>query len=113
MAEVDIARRPEGYVVVRIDGEVDLGTRLPAVETLAAHAASVVLDLCDVRFFSLAGVDWVDAAVAALTAGGRPVRIVCAAPGPVWRLVTLLDLRWRWAVHHQVADAVATLSERR
>jgi anti-anti-sigma regulatory factor len=115
MVEVAVTRRPDGCVVVRIDGEVDLGARLPAVETLNADADSspVVVDLCGVRFFSLAGVDWVNGAVAALTTRGRTVRVVCAAPGPVWRLVTLLGLQRRWSVHHRVADAVATLGEPR
>jgi anti-anti-sigma regulatory factor len=114
MVEVGFTRRPDGCVVVRIDGEVDLGARLPAVETLNADdPSSVVLDLRGVLFFSLAGVDWVNAAVAALTARGCTVRVVCAAPGPVWRLVTLLGLHRKWSVHHRVADAVATLGEPR
>jgi hypothetical protein len=55
----------------------------------------------------------VNGAVAALTTRGRTVRVVCAAPSPVWRLVTLLGLQRRWSVHHRVADAVATLGEPR
>jgi hypothetical protein len=111
MVEVEIARRPEGYLLVRIDGEVDLGAQLPSVEALGADgdAAPVVLDLCGARFFSLAGVDWVDTNVAALTARGRAVRVVCAPSGPVWRLVGLLDLQRRWSVHHEVDHAVAAL----
>jgi hypothetical protein len=69
----------------------------------------VVLDLCGVCFFSLAGVDWVEASIGALTARGRTVRVVCAAPGPVWRLVRLLALDQRWPVRHSVTDAVADL----
>jgi hypothetical protein len=111
MVEVQVARRPEGYVLVRVAGEIDLGARLPTVQTLSADGdtAPVVLDLCGARFFSLAGVDWVDATVTALTARRRAVRVVCAAPGPVWRLVGLLDLQRRWPVYHQVDDAVADL----
>jgi hypothetical protein len=112
MAEVEISRRPAGHLLVRIDGEIDLGSRLPMVTALSSQGAPVVVDLCGVRFFSLAGVDWVNATVAALAARGRPVRVVCAVPGPVWRLVGLLDLERRWSVHREVDDAVADLGLR-
>jgi len=113
MVDVEIAHRPAGYLLVRVDGDVDIGTRLPAVDAIvrgtADRAAPVVLDLCGVRFFSLAGVDQVDATLLALTDRGRAVRVVCADPGPVWRLVRLLDLQRRWTVHHDVTRAVASL----
>ena len=108
---VEIERRPDGYLLVRIDGEVDLATDLPSVEALGAEddAVPVVVDLCGVGFFSLAGVDWVTATSTALTARGRVVRIVCTPWGRVWRLVGLLNLHRRWSVHHEVAQAVADL----
>jgi anti-sigma B factor antagonist len=113
MAEVEIACRPPGYVLVRVDGEVDLHTRLPLVEAVDRAALDgdgpVVVDLRGVCFFSLAGVDWVEATVSALAARGRTVRVVCAASGPVWRLVRLLGLDQRWPLRHSVSDAVADL----
>jgi anti-anti-sigma factor len=113
MVEVAVTRRPEGYVLVRVDGELDLATRLPVVEALDRAVGDgvlpVVMDLGGVRFFSLAGADRVGDALAALGARGHQVRVVCADPGPVWRLVRLLGLDGRWVVHHQVHHAVADL----
>jgi hypothetical protein len=116
MVEVEIAHRPAGYVLVRVEGAVDMSTRLPVVGALGQvgnGADPVVVDLCGVRFFSLAGVDWVDATVVALTARRRAVRVVCAGSGPVWRLVRLLELDRRWSVHHEVPHAVASLAATR
>ena len=76
---------------------------------MGTGADPVVIDLCGVGFFSLAGVDWLTAVVTALTAAGRPVRVVCARPGHVWRLLGLLGLHRQWTVHHEVRDAVAEL----
>jgi anti-anti-sigma factor len=112
MAQVEIAYQRPGYVLVRVHGEVDLATRplLVEVDRIAADAAvPVVVDLCAVRFFSLAGVDWLEAAVSAFSIRGRRVRVVCPDPGPVRRLIRLLGLDGRWPLHHEVPDAVAGL----
>ena len=113
MAQVEIAYQPPGYVLVRVHGEVDLDTRpllVEVVDRIAADAAvPVVVDLCAVRFFSLAGVDWLEAAVSAFSIRGRRVRVVCPDPGPVRRLIRLLGLDGRWPLHHEVPDAVAGL----
>jgi anti-sigma B factor antagonist len=113
MVEVEVAHQPEGYVLVRLAGEIDMSHRA-AVEQAFRHAfaaagAAVVVDLCGVRFLAVAGADWVDAAVGALRDRGRTVRVVCADRGPVWRSVCLLGLDRRWPVHHDVTCAVASL----
>ena len=116
MAHVEIAHQPPGHVLLRVYGEVDLNTRPLVVEVVevldrmaADAAAPVVVDLRAVRFFSLAGLDWLDAAISAFTIRGRRVRVVCPDSGPVWRLIRLLGLDGRWPLHHEVPDAVAGL----
>jgi anti-anti-sigma factor len=117
MVEVEVARRPGGYVVVRVGGEVDISARPPLAEALGLavddYDAAVVIDLSAVRFFSAAGVQCVDMAVDALGARGRAVRVVCADPSPVWRVVSLLGLQAQWPVHHEMSRAVASLGPRR
>ncbi len=113
MVEVEVAYQPEGYVLVRLAGEIDMSHRA-AVQQAFGHAfaaagVAVVVDLCGVRFLAVAGADWVDAAVGALRDRGRTVRVVCADRGPVWRSVCLLGLDRRWPVHHDVTRAVASL----
>jgi anti-anti-sigma regulatory factor len=106
MAHVQIAFRPPGYVLVRVHGEVDLNTRIPlveAVDQVDAHAP-VVVDLHAVRFFSLGGLDWLEAEVSALIARGRRVRVVCRDRGPVWRLIRPLRLDGHWSLQHEVSD---------
>jgi len=113
MVEVEVAHQPEGFVLVRLGGEIDMSHRAPVLEgflrAFDAAAGPVVVDLCAVRFLSVAGADWVDAAVVALEAQGRAVRVVCPDTGPVWRIVALLRLHRRWPVHHDIAKAVAGL----
>jgi anti-anti-sigma factor len=113
MVEVEVAQLPEGHVLVRLAGEIDMSHGAP-VQRAFRHAfeadgAAVVIDLCGVRFLAVAGADWVDAAVSALRGQGRAVRVVCADQGPVWRIVCLLGLDRRWPVHHDVTRAVASL----
>ncbi len=113
MVEVEVAYQPEGYVLVRLAGEIDMSHRA-AVQQAFGHAfaaagVAVVVDLCGVRFLAVAGADWVDAAVGALRDRGSTVRVVCADRGPVWRSVCLLGLDRRWPVHHDVTRAVASL----
>ena len=113
MVEVEVVRQPEGYVLVRLAGEIDMSHRAVVEQAFrhafAAAGAAVVVDLCGVRFLAVAGADWVDAAVGALRDRGRTVRVVCADRGPVWRSVCLLGLDRRWPVHHDVTRAVASL----
>jgi anti-anti-sigma factor len=113
MVEVEVAHQPEGYVLVRLAGEIDMSHRAAVQQAfrhaVAAAGVAVVVDLCGVRFLAVAGADWVDAAVGALRDRGRTVRVVCADRGPVWRSVCLLGLDRRWPVHHDVTRAVASL----
>ena len=113
MGDIEVVQRSDGYVVVRVAGEVDISTRPPLMEALRTAVGSqdraVVIDLSAVRFFSAAGVHCVDTAVTELGARGRPVRVVCPDPGPVWRLICVLKLHRQWPVHHSIADAVADL----
>ena len=112
MVEVEVAQQPEGHVLVRLAGEIDMSNRAPVQQAFRhafAAGGAVVVDLCEVRFLAVAGADWVDAAVGALRDRGRPVRVVCADRGPVWRIVCLLGLDRRWPVHHDVTRAVASL----
>jgi anti-anti-sigma factor len=113
MVDIEVVQRSDGDVHVRVAGEVDISSRRPLAEALRRAVddqdGAVVIDLSAVRFFSAAGVDCVDAAVTELGARGRPVRVVCPDPGPVWRLICVLRLQQYWPVHHRVADAVASL----
>ena len=113
MVEVEVAQQPEGHVLVRLAGEIDMSDGAPVQQAFrhafAADGAAVVVDLCGVRFLAVAGVRWVDAAVGALRDRGCTVRVVCADRGPVWRIVCLLGLDRRWPVHHDLTLAVASL----
>ena len=113
MVEVEVAHQPEGYVLVRLAGEIDISHRAAVQQAFrhafAAAGAAVVVDLCEVRFLAVAGADCVDAAVGALRDRGRTVRVVCADRGPVWRIVCLLGLDRQWPVHHDITRAVANL----
>jgi anti-anti-sigma factor len=113
MVEVEVARQPEGHVLVRLVGEIDVSHRAVLQkafdEVLDADRAPVIVDLCDLRFLAVAGVDRVDAAVTALRERGRAVLVLCADRGAVWRIVCLLGLDRQWPVHHDPATAVASL----
>ena len=113
MVEVEVAHRPEGFVLVRLAGEFDMSHAAAVQEAfdraLAAGRAPVLIDLCDLRFLAVAGVDRVDAAVGDLAGQGRSVAVVCTDRGPVARIVTLLGLDQRWPLHHDLALAIAGL----
>ena len=117
MVEVEVARQPEGFVLVRLAGEIDMSHRREVQkafdDVLDAGRGAVLVDLCDLRFLAVAGVDRIDAAVGALRRQGRTVRVVCADRGAVWRIVRLLGLDRQWPVHHDVRQAVASLAEER
>jgi anti-anti-sigma factor len=116
MVEVEVAQQPEGFVLVRLAGEIDMSQAGPVQQAfrlaLGARRAGVLIDLCDLRFLAVVGTDWVDRVVGALTDQGRAVAVVCTAEGPVWRMVTLLGLDRRWPVHHDVARAAVALGRR-
>ena len=113
MVEVEVAHQPEGHVLVRLAGEIDMSHRAAVQQAFrhafAAAGAAVVVDLCEVRFLAVSGADCVDAAVGALRDRGRTVRVVCTDRGPVWRIVCLLGLDRQWPVHHDVTRALASL----
>jgi anti-anti-sigma factor len=117
MVEVEVAQQPEGFLLVRLAGEIDMSQAAPVQRAFAlAHDAGhapVLIDLCDLRFLAVMGADWVDAAVGELTGQGRAVAVVCTARGAVWRIVTLLGLDRRWPVHHDRARAAAALGRQR
>lgn len=113
MVEVEVALQPSGFVLVRLAGEIDMSQESPVqrafARALAAGPAPVLVDLCDLRFLAVVGADWLDSAIRELTAQGRAVAVVCASRGPVWRILTLLELDRRWPVHHDATHAVMSL----
>ena len=116
MVEVEVARQPEGFVLVRLAGEIDMSHRAEVQkafdDVLDAGPAAVLVDLCELRFLAVAGVDRIDAAVGELRKRGCAVRVVCPDRGAVWRIVRLLGLDRQWPVHHDVRQAVASLPGR-
>ena len=54
MVEFEVTQRPEGFVLVRLAGEIDMSqagaVRKAFAPTLAAGRAPVLIDLCDLRF---------------------------------------------------------------
>ena len=113
MFQAEVNCRPgDGYVAVRVAGDVDMGTcgELTAAldRALAVGSRSVVLDLSAVQFFSAAGVHCVEHAIGAMQARGGAAHLVCPCPGAAWRVVSLLGVHRQWAVHQDVAHAVAS-----
>ncbi|TWF74175.1 anti-anti-sigma factor [Pseudonocardia hierapolitana] len=110
VAEVN-GRPGDGYVAVRVTGDVDTGTRAALTDALeralAVGSPSILVDLTGVRFFAVAGVHCVERAVGALEARGGSAHVVCPQPGAAWRVVSLLGLQQQWLVHHDVDAAVA------
>jgi anti-anti-sigma factor len=101
----------DGYVAVRVAGDVDTGTRAQLAAALdravGADALTMVVDLSGVRFFAAAGVHCVELAVGTLEARGGAAHLVCPRPGAAWRVVSLLGLHQQWQVHQDVAGAVS------
>jgi anti-anti-sigma factor len=110
VAEVD-GCPGDGYVAVRVTGDVDTGTRAALSDALeralAVGSPSILVDLTGVRFFAAAGVHCVERAVGALEARGGAAHVVCPQPGAAWRVVSLLGLQQQWVVHQDVDAAVA------
>jgi anti-anti-sigma factor len=110
VAEVN-GRPGDGYVAVRVTGDVDTGTRAELTDALeralAVGAPSVLVDLTGVAFFAAAGVHCVERAVGALEARGGAAHVVCPRPGAAWRVVSLLGLQRQWLVHQDLETAVA------
>jgi anti-anti-sigma factor len=106
----------DGYVAVRVTGDVDMGTRAELTEALeralAIGSPSILVDLTGVQFFAAAGVHCVEHAVGALQARGGAAHVVCPRPGAAWRVVSLLGLQQQWLVHQDVAAAVAGCTAR-
>lgn len=112
MFVAEINNRPgDGYVAVRVSGDVDTGTRAELTEVLeralAIGSPSVLVDLTGVQFFAAAGVHCVERAVGALQARGGAAHVICPRPGAAWRVVSLLGLQQQWRVHQDVAAALA------
>jgi anti-anti-sigma factor len=107
----------DGYVAVRVTGDVDTGTRAELAEALeralAIGSPSILVDLTGVQFFAAAGVHCVERAVGALEARGGAAHVVCPCPGAAWRVVSLLGLQRQWLVHQDVEAAVAGCTARR
>jgi anti-anti-sigma factor len=115
VAEVN-SRPGEGYVAVRVSGEVDAGTRAELAEALeqalSVGAPFILVDLTGVEFFGAAGVHCVEHAVGAVQARGGAAHVVCHRPGPAWRVLSLLGLQRQWMVHQDLATAVAGCTAR-
>jgi anti-sigma B factor antagonist len=107
----------DGYVAVRVTGDVDTGTRAELAQALeralAIGSPSILVDLTGVQFFAAAGVHCVERAVGALEARGGAAHVVCPCPGAAWRVVSLLGLQRQWLVHQDVEAAVAGCTARR
>jgi anti-anti-sigma factor len=107
----------DGYVAVRVTGDVDTGTRGELTEALeralAIGSSSILVDLTHVQFFAAAGVHCVEHAVGALEARGGAAHLVCPRPGAAWRVVSLLGLQRQWQVHQDVEAALAGCTARR
>jgi anti-anti-sigma factor len=116
VAEVN-SRPGDGYVAVRVTGDVDTGTRAELADALeralAIGSPSILVDLTGVQFFAAAGVHCVENAMGALQARGGAAHVVCPCPGAAWRVVSLLGLQQQWLVHQDVAAAVAGCTARR
>ena len=101
----------DGYVAVRVTGDVDTGTRADFTEALeqalAIGSRSILVDLTGVQFFAAAGVHCVERAMGALEARGGATHVVCPRPGAAWRVVSLLGLQRQWLVHQDLEAAVA------
>ncbi|QYN32892.1 STAS domain-containing protein [Pseudonocardia sp. DSM 110487] len=101
----------DGYVAVRVAGDVDTGTRAALTDALeralAVGSRSVLVDLTGVQYFAAAGVHCVERAVGALEARGGAAHVVCPQPGAAWRVVSLLGLQRQWLVHQDLEAAVA------
>jgi anti-anti-sigma factor len=110
VAEVN-GRPGDGYVAVRVAGDVDTGTRAALSDALeralAIGSRTVLVDLTSVRFFAAAGVHCVEHAVGAIEARGGAAHVVCPRPGAAWRVVSLLGLQQQWLVHEDLDAAVA------
>jgi len=110
VAEVN-GRPGDGYVAVRVAGDVDTGTRAALSDALeralAIGSRTVLVDLTSVRFFAAAGVHCVERAVGAIEARGGAAHVVCPRPGAAWRVVSLLGLQQQWLVHEDLEAAVA------
>ena len=112
MFVAEVNRCPgDGYVAVRVIGDVDTGTRdalTDALErALATGSSSILVDLTGVQYFAAAGVHCVERAVGALEARGGAAHVVCPRPSAAWRVVSLLGLQRQWLVHQDVETAVA------
>jgi anti-anti-sigma factor len=107
----------DGYVAVRVCGDVDTGTRAALTDALeravAIGSQSVLVDLTGVQFFAAAGVHCVERAVGALEARGGAAHVVCPCPGAAWRVVSLLGLQRQWMVHQDLEAAVAGCTRHR
>jgi anti-anti-sigma factor len=103
-------RLEDGYAVVEVSGEVDLCTQARFATVLdravGSGAGLVVVDLRGVQFFAAAGLTCLEDVGAVMRARGGALHLVCATPGPVWRVLSALGLQQRWPVHQQLAEAV-------
>ena len=100
MVEVEVAQQPEGFLLVRLAGEIDMSQAAAVRQAFALERPASVVLVQQGR-----ATDGDDQ--------GRAVAVVCTARGPVWRIVTLLGLDRRWPVHHDIARAAAALGRQR
>lgn len=108
MITIDVRRPDDQYALVLVDGEIDISTTAQldqALEQARVLAPAVVIDLCQVRFLAAAGIRSLSRVV-----DDGPARLVCAAPGPVLKVLSILGLDRRWPVHHELAHAVAHIA---
>ena len=98
----------DGYTVVALHGELDVGNAADWVRTLAAHACSgarIIVDLAELTFIDCGSLrEVVSVRAQALRAGGD---LALAGPQPiVLRLLVLTDMISRCPVFTSVHDVV-------
>ena len=102
--------RPDGAVVLRVSGEIDMATsaglKRHLVEIAREEPPVVVLDLTSVDFFDSSGLNAVVAGHRLMRHHGGEVRIVCSEPR-VTRVFEISGLTHVFTLHDSVDDAIA------
>ena len=106
--ELSEAMTAHGVPVLRISGEVDLGTaaalRTATERLLARHAELIIVDLSEVTFLDSAGLKVLDDLQQQAAAAHRRVALVCPHER-LRRLLEITGLDDRFSIHDTREDA--------